>query len=277
MGGGLDELRELLHEAGVVDPIWHEVKKSRKVAARVTDAIDAGAELVFVWGGDGSVRAALQPLVGRSTALAILPAGTANLLAVNLGVPRDLGAAVAIGLRGRRRRIDVGILNGEHFAVMGGAGYDALLVRDADRRLKRRLGRLAYVWTGVRHLNASAAGAVIEVDGRPWFRGSVTCVMVGNVGRITGGIPAFPEADIEDGRLEVGVVTARGPWQWMRAFATLVAGRSARSPLIQTTRGRTVEVVLDLPQAYELDGDYRGPTTTLRAEAVPAAVTVCVP
>jgi len=277
MGGGLGELREVLHSAGVVDPIWHEVKKTRRVESRVAAAIEEGAGVVFVWGGDGSVRAALGPLVGKHAALAILPAGTANLLAVNLGVPRDLHAAVAVGLRGRRRRLDVGRLNGEYFAVMGGAGFDALLIRDAHRRLKRRLGRLAYVWTGARHLNAPVAGAVVEIDGRGWFRGSASCVMVGNVGRITGGIRAFPDADTEDGQLEVGVVTARGAWQWTRAFASLAAGRSARSPLIRTTRGRTVDVTLDRPQAYELDGDYRGPTTTLRAEAVPQAVTVCVP
>ena len=99
-GGGLPELRRILQREGISDPIWHEVKKARRVESRVAAALDEGAELVFVWGGDGSVRAALGPFVGRPAALAILPAGTANLLAVNLGVPRDLHAAVAVGLRG---------------------------------------------------------------------------------------------------------------------------------------------------------------------------------
>ena len=230
-----------------------------------------------MWGGDGSVRASLGELVGGRTALAILPAGTANLLAANLGVPRDVRRAVAVGLNGRRRRIDVGTLNQEHFAVMAGAGFDALLIRDAKRRLKRRLGRLAYVWTGLRHLNVPAVGTEVEVDGRSWFTGPSTCVMVGNVGRITGGIRAFPAADPQDGLLEVGVVTAQGPWQWVRTFGALLTRRAARSPFVAETRGRVVAISLDRPIPYELDGDKRPPVTTLRAEAVPHAVTVCVP
>jgi diacylglycerol kinase family enzyme len=184
---------------------------------------------------------------------------------------------VAVGLEGGRRRLDLGRLNDEHFAVMAGAGFDALLIRDADRRLKRRLGRLAYVWTGARHLNVPAAMTEVDVDGGRWFNGPTTCVMMGNVGRITGGIRAFPDADPADGRLEVGVVTAQGRWQWLRTLGALVTGRAADSPFIEVTRGREVLVSLDRPVPYELDGDRRPSVVTLHAQAVPDAITVCVP
>jgi diacylglycerol kinase family enzyme len=277
LGGGLPELREALYQAGVTEPLWYEVSKTRKVAQRVRAALDGGADVIFVWGGDGAVRAALAPLVGGVASLAIVPAGTANLLAVNLGIPRDIGKAVQIGLHGRRRRLDVGIVNGEHFAVMAGAGFDALMIRDTSKRLKGLLGPLAYVWTGARNLRARPAGAHVEVDGKAWFEGFMTCVLLGNVGRITGGIRAFPEAAPDDGWLEVGVVTARGTWQWLRTFGRLVVGRGAASRFVEVTRGREVFVALDRPLPYELDGDDRPITTTLRATIAPQAVAICVP
>ena len=87
MGGGLVELRRLLEAEGVADPLWYEVPKSRKAPKRVRHALDEGAELVFVWGGDGMVQRCADVLAGTEATMAILPAGTANLFASNLGHP----------------------------------------------------------------------------------------------------------------------------------------------------------------------------------------------
>src|SRR5947208_7428321 len=168
-GGGLEELRRLLAEAGYPDPIWYEVPKSRKAPKRVRKARKAGAELVFVWGGDGMVQRCVDVLAGSDVAVAILPAGTANLFAGNLGIPTDLAGAVRTGLHGERRRFDLGKLNGEHFAVMAGAGFDGELIRDADGGLKTKLGRLAYVWTGLRKVGDPAVPVRVRVDGVDWF------------------------------------------------------------------------------------------------------------
>ena len=94
------------------------------------------------------VQRCIDALAGTGVTVAILPAGTANLLATNLGIPKDLAAAVDIGLHGRHRPLDVGVINGERFAVMAGTGFDAMMIKDADRGLKDKAGRLAYVWTG---------------------------------------------------------------------------------------------------------------------------------
>ena len=149
-GGGLPELRRELARQGVVDPLWIEVPKSRYVPKQVTRALAEGAELLFAWGGDGTVQRCIDALAGSDTALAILPAGTANLLATNLDIPQDIEQAVAIGLRGERRKIDVGCFDGERFAVMAGAGFDASMIQQADgdaqgpaRPRRLRLDRLA--------------------------------------------------------------------------------------------------------------------------------------
>jgi diacylglycerol kinase (ATP) len=276
-GGGLAELRRLLADEGYRTPLWYEVPKSRKAPKKARKAHKSGADLVLVWGGDGMVQRCVDTLAGSDVTVGILPAGTANLLASNLGIPQDLPEALRIALHGERRRLDLGKLNGEHFAVMAGAGFDGGMIRDANGSLKSRLGRLAYVWTGMRKLGDEPVPTRIRVDGADWFDGPATCVLLGNVGKITGGVPAFPDARMDDGRLDVGVSTAQGALQWARTFGRMVTGQARRSPFVQTTRATKVEVRLGAALPYELDGGARDRTTRLTARAVPQAITVCVP
>jgi YegS/Rv2252/BmrU family lipid kinase len=276
-GGGLSELRRTLASEGVTDPLWYEVKKSRQAPKYARQAAAKGADVLFVWGGDGTVQRCIDAVAGTDTAVAILPAGTANLLAANLNVPPDLDEAVRTGLHGDRRRLDTGSVNGERFAVMAGAGFDARMIDDADRAAKRQLGRAAYVVTGIRNLGARRVRATIEVDGKPFFIGKVSCVLTANVGKILGGIEAFPQAQPDDGRLELGVVTARNPLQWARTFGRLALGHPERSPFAEVTRGKKFKIRFDRKVRFELDGGARPASKKLRVKVHQGSVTVCVP
>jgi diacylglycerol kinase (ATP) len=276
-GGGLPELRRILASEGVTDPLWYEVKKSRHAPKYARQAAAKGTDVMFVWGGDGTVQRCIDAVADTDTAVAILPAGTANLLAANLNVPHDLAEAVRIGLHGDRRRLDTGSVNGERFAVMAGAGLDARMIADADRTAKRRLGRAAYVVTGIRNLGARRVRATIEVDGERFFSGKISCVLAANVGKILGGVEAFPQAQPDDGRLELGVVTARNPVQWARTFGRLVLGHPERSPFAEVTRGTEFKIRFDQKVRFELDGGTRPASKKLRIKVCRSSVTVCVP
>ena len=276
LGGGLLELRRRLEAEGVTEPFWAEVPKSRKAPAQVQRALDEGAELVFAWGGDGMVQQCVDVLAGSDVSLAIIPAGTANLFASNLGIPKDIEQAVALGLRGERRRFDVGRFNGERFAVMAGAGFDAAMIRDAGT-LKDRIGRVAYVWSGSENLRLKAFKARIKVDGVSWYKGKATCILLGNVGDLFAGVEAFEGARPDDGLLELGVVTAEGLVQWTRTIARTAIGTAAKSPFVQATKARSVKVKLSRKVLYELDGGDRTKVKSFKVKIEPAAVSVCVP
>jgi len=275
--GGLPQLRRELERQGVDDPLWVEIAKSRFAAKQVERVLNEGAELLFVWGGDGTAQRSIDALAGSETALAIVPAGTANLLATNLGIPQHIEQAVSIGLRGERRKLDVGRFNGERFAVMAGAGFDASMIQEADGGLKDRLGRVAYVWTGSRNLRAKPFNAKIAVDGVPWYSGAASCILVGNVGRLFGGIEVFEDARPDDGRLEIGVVNADGLADWVRTLARTAVGQAERSPLVQATSATKVKVKLDRKVLYEVDGSDREKVKSFTIKVQPGAITICVP
>jgi YegS/Rv2252/BmrU family lipid kinase len=277
IGGGLDELRAVLAHAGVDTPLWYEVPKSKKAPPKVEEAVEAGADLLLVWGGDGMVQRCVDALRNPDVAVGIVPAGTANLLATHLGIPQDIEAAVDIALHGRRRAFDLGEINGERFGVMAGAGFDARMIRDADKKLKGKAGKAAYVWTGARNIGSDPVPTRVKVDGATWFEGDASCVLVGNVGTVIGGLPAFPDAVDDDGVLEVGVVTAESRTEWARVLGRLATGSPEKSPLTRMTAGRRIRVRMETKVPYELDGGDRSKTKRLKVDARPGALTVCVP
>jgi diacylglycerol kinase (ATP) len=276
-GGGLPELRRTLIDSGVTDPTWLEVDKSKQAPKKVKRALDDGADLVFVWGGDGMVQRCVDVLAGTGATLAIVPAGTANLFATNLAIPQDIAEAVRIGLHGGRRTLDLGTMNGEHFAVMAGTGLDALMIRDAGSGMKDRVGQLAYIWTGAKHLGDRQVKAHVKIDGATWFKGKASCVLFGNVGKVLGGMTVFPDARPDDGKLDVGVVTAKGLVEWARALGQTAVGDPAKSTFVRTATGREFEIRLDAKTPFELDGGDRPATKKIDVSVVPAAITVCVP
>jgi diacylglycerol kinase (ATP) len=273
----LPELRRALERSGVADPLWVEVPKSKRAPKQLRKLLDRGADHVFVWGGDGMAQRCIDTLAGTDATVAIVPAGTSNLLASNLGIPKDITKAVDVGLHGRRRRIDVASLNGERFAVMAGTGFDAEMIDGADGNMKRRLGRAAYLVTGAKSLRVRPFEARIRVDGSPWYKGPASCILAGNMGSLFGGVEVFPDAEPDDGLLDLAVITADGVAQWAGTVGRTIAGHPERSPSFRLTRGRKVRVKLDRKVLYELDGGARSKVKAYRLAIEPAAITVCVP
>lgn len=276
-GGGLSELREVLAREGFPDPLWYEVRKSRKAPKYARRALAQGADVLLVWGGDGTVQRCIDAVAGTEAVIAILPAGTANLLAANLGVPADLADAVRVGLMGDRRRLDTGSVNGEHFAIMAGAGFDARMINEADRGMKDRVGRAAYLYAGARNLGARRVKVTIHAEGRRFFKGSVSCVLIGNVSKLLGGVEAFSGAQPDDGLLELGVVTAKNPIEWMRTLGRVALGNAEKSPFVEVTRGRKFRIEFDRRLPCELDGGVRPAVRKMRIKVHPASIRICVP
>ena len=236
-------------------------------------AVADGADIVVACGGDGTVRACLDPLAGSDTALAVVPLGTGNLLAANLRLAPGLDAGAGVG-HGERRQIDLGRVNGEAFAVMAGSGFDALMIRDADDGLKSRIGTAAYVLSGAKNLRTDLVRTKVTVDGDLWFDGRTTMVLVGNFGEISGGIEVFPQARPDDGQLDIAVMSASTLREWTSVAWRLARRKPQRIGLARRARGASIVVEHDDARPYELDGEDRAATKRLEFSVDPSAITI---
>lgn len=265
-----------LTEAGWPLPEWVETTEDDPGAGQARQAVDDGAQVVFVCGGDGTVRSCIEGLAGTDVALAVLPAGTGNLLAANLGVPDDPGAAVRLATEHGRRRIDVGEAEGRTFAVMAGMGFDAALLDDASTTLKAKVGPVAYVLSALRHLRDRRMHVEIHLDDRPPLRRRARSVIIGNVGRLQGGVRLLADAQPDNGQMDVAVLAPRSLGHWLQTSWGVLRHRR-RVPHMEVLRASRIRVVSPRPEPRQVDGDVIDPGRTLEVTVRHRVLELCVP
>jgi diacylglycerol kinase family enzyme len=151
------------------------------------------------------------------------------------------------------------------------------MIEEADGTLKDRLGRGAYIFTGARTFAKASVNVRVKVDGEKFYRGKAGSVIVGNVGRVLGGIDAFDDASPTDGRLDVAVVTATGVTKWARVLTRAVAGTTSKAKYVEMTSARKISIDLKSKRLYQVDGGDRQKVKKLKIRVEPAALQVCVP
>lgn len=269
-------LRELLAEHAA-SAHWYETTEDDPGVGQTRRALDEGADLVLACGGDGTVRACASALIGTDAALGVIPAGTGNLLARNLDMPTDVPGALATALAGDRRTIDVGIANEEVFTVMAGAGIDAAIMANTPRAAKQAVGSLAYVATAGREVvQAEPTEGRILIDGEPAYEGPISTVLVGNCGRLQAGVQLMPDARLDDGALDMLLLSADGLAEWLSAAPAAMSGGTVPGK-VERGQGTTVSVRFATPMPYEVDGESRNETQHLDIRVASRALTVCIP
>ncbi|MEV6284891.1 diacylglycerol kinase family protein [Kribbella sp. NPDC051770] len=271
-----------LTERGFDDTLWLETTEDDAGYAMAHRAIDETADLVVVAGGDGTVRVVCAELARTDIPVAVLPAGTGNLLARNLGISLDLDVALGQVLDGSEQRIDSVLVKGDQlgddrFVVMAGLGLDAAIIADAPDDLKKRVGWAAYVVSTVRNLNHPFVEVEISVDDAAPIKRRARTVVIGNVGTLQANIPLLPDAEPDDGQIDLVVLAPRRISHWPRLALSLVVKSLNEGRHIQRFTGQRIQVKAASPVRRELDGDTIETGRILSAEVDPSALVVRVP
>lgn len=271
-------VRGSLADAGLGHARWLDTTEQDPGAGWCRQAVAEGADLVLACGGDGTVMECVTGIAGSGVPLALLPAGTGNLLALNFGIPLPAAEAIEVALHGARRKVDVGTVGEQRFAVMAGMGFDAAMLRDAPARLKHLIGWPAYVLSGLVNLRRSPlADFALHLDDAPPLHRTGRGVLVANVGRLQGGIAMLAGAQCDDGLLEVAILKPRTVLNWAGLAGRVVTRRARTSAQLETWAAARVLVESDRPLALELDGEVRPEARRLEAGVLPGALTLCVP
>jgi diacylglycerol kinase family enzyme len=309
----VDAAKQLVADAaakhGWDEPRWTPTTAEETGEKQGREAVEAGADVVATLGGDGTVRAVASAVVGTDSALGLLPGGTGNLLARNLGLPIDsLEDAVEAMLSGSDRRIDVGLVrvadkpiqprqsHGTHdggsqvdddeevFLVMAGLGLDGQVMAGTNEKVKAVVGWVAYVFSFFRQLfsrgfrvevSSTGGEGVVERAGNTVNRHART-VVIGNCGTLQGGIELMPEAKLDDGLLDTVVIAPRGAVGWLSVISDVVTRHRAGHQRLDRLRGKEFTVTTGHPVMAEIDGDPIGEHEALGIRILPDSLVVRV-
>ncbi len=274
-------------KAGWDAPLFFETTAADPGFSQARAALDAGADVVLAGGGDGTVRAVAEVLAGTKTPMALVPLGTGNLLARNIHLEvNDLRGNIHAALFGHQRFIDSARMqienektgeSAEHvFLVIAGIGMDAEVVRDTNDGLKKAVGWLAYTEAGVRHLPGRRKKVSIELDDLPAQSRKIRSVLFANCGLVPGGIDFIPQAMIDDGVLDVVVMSPRSAIGWVAMSTKIVFKHKRNLPVMTYYRSGKVTIRCAEPMPTQIDGDTFGRATQVTVQIDPASLLIRV-
>jgi YegS/Rv2252/BmrU family lipid kinase len=204
-------------------------------------------------GGDGTINEIVNGLDGPRRCLGIFPLGTANVLASELGLPRSAAALAQLIANGETRRMHLPSVNGKRFVMMAGVGFDAKVVAGVSPNLKRRLGKLAYVWTTITGLERYSRTVYrIKIDGISY---SAASAVIANGHYYGGRFSCAPDARLWSPLLHVCLFEKTGAWNALRYAAGLVLGQLKCFPDVETVIGRSIRIEGDPHAPAQGDGD----------------------
>ena len=269
------QAREKLEAAGVRLIAAHAVRDPERLQETVREAVGSGAPMVIVGGGDGSLSGTVDELVGKDCVFGVLPLGTANSFARTLGIPLDLDGAVQVIAQGRRRRIDLGMIDHDYFVNAASLGLSPMIGKTVPHKLKRYLGRIGYLIWAVKCSVGFRAFRLMIDDGQAERRMWSTEVRILN-GPYHGGVELSDRADVDSGEIVVQAVVGRSharlAWDWYAKFFKL-RDRDAQT---EEFRGQSFRIETQPRQRISIDGEVvaRTPATV---KVAAGAIDVAVP
>lgn len=279
---------KLVHEAcaaaGMPDPFIQASTAEDPGVVMTERAIEMGCDVVIAAGGDGTLRAVASKLTGTDVALGIIPLGTGNLFARNIGLPyHDLTACTAEAIHGTPHRVDTlqlelrrpgGRSEQEISLVIAGGGLDAEVMEDTREILKARAGWLAYGEAGLRHVMGARKTVEVKLDDGEPETYRLRSVLLANCGTLQAGIRLIPEAKFDDGHMDVALFTPRHALDWARVIAKTAFRYSADIPVMKVRQARSGRLTMAEPMRFQIDGDAVGDVISVSARVEPESLIV---
>lgn len=251
------------------------------LGACARDAVDKNYNLVLIAGGDGAINETLQGMVGSDVPLGIIPRGTANIFAEEMGIPKDIEKAIEVIREGHIKRVDLGKANDRYFLWLSGIGVDALVAHEVHMDAKDRFGILAYVAFALKHARAIPSSRIKGMADGSVFDEQASAVFVGNTASYDGNIKIRATEQMDDGYFDVCVVRKASALFILRAILFFFLGRRAYYRDVKYLdfryfKARELKVESNPPVYVHIDGEVLG-TTPVRYQIFPKALSLILP
>lgn len=269
----VSRVRDLLSSGGIPFE-FRETTAPGDAVLLAREAADAGISTVLVVGGDGTINEAVNGLAGSRTRLAVVPHGTGNVFAEEVGLPRSVEGCLALLTDGDTVEVRLGRAGERYFLLLASAGFDAEVVERMSTRRKNLLGIGAYYLAGIRHLFREQPTLWMEFPGRERVEAQSVLVFRGRM--YGGGVRMVPDGSLLGNSLHVIALRKAGRWPIVRFALAAIRGKALSSPDVFHRETASVFVQSPIPSAAQVDGDYLGPLP-VRFEMSDATLRLAVP
>lgn len=266
-----EEARQRLTLGGIILEAAHALRDPNVLQSMVENAVAAGAKMIIVGGGDGSLSSCVDFLVGKDVVFALLPLGTANSFARSLGIPLDLEGAVDVIVNGSVRQVDLGMIDDDYYANCAAIGLAPVIAETVPHWLKRWFGRIGYlVWAGVSLTRFKPFTLIVDGE-----RIAALEVRIAN-GSYQGGTELIDAAAVTSGEIVVQAVTGNARaallWSWIASMLRL----EQRKTTTRDFRGKSLRIETEPPLPISIDGEIAA-CTPVTAHIAPRALNMVVP
>lgn len=277
-----DRVRVAAARDGWLEPTFWETTIQDPGAGQAQQALESGVDMIIAAGGDGTIRVVCNEIARTGVAVGVLPHGTGNLLARNLGIPLNVKDALDVVFSGQDRAIDLATFTTDAteesvFLVMAGLGMDAAIMNGVDDQLKAKVGWVAYFVAGIKALRFAPVRVSISVDGGEFVKFRARTIVVGNVGFLQGGIPLLPDAEIDDGLLDVVVIAPKRFLGWLAIVIRVISRQKRTNEKLDRMTGKKIVIRAERPTPMQLDGDPVGEGSEITAQIQPGVLLIRVP
>ncbi len=277
-----DRVRVAAARDGWSEPAFWQTTIEDPGAGQAQQALESGVDMIIAAGGDGTIRVVCNEVARTGVAVGILPHGTGNLLARNLGIPLNIKDALDVVFAGQDSAIDLATFTSDSteesaFLVMAGLGMDAAIMNGVDDQLKAKVGWAAYFLSGIKALRFAPVRVSISVDDGEFVKFRARTIVVGNVGFLQGGIPLLPDAQIDDGLLDVVVIAPKRFLGWLAIVVRVISRQKRTNNRLDRMTGKKIVIRAERPTPMQLDGDPVGEGTEITAQIQPGVLLIRVP
>jgi diacylglycerol kinase (ATP) len=273
--GRLQDTRDFLRSHGWRVDLWY-TQGPGDGSELARKAAEQRADIVIAAGGDGTINDIIQGLVGSETALAVLPTGTVNVWAREMGIPLDAHGARQVLINGQTRRVDVGCINGRYFLLMVGIGFDGAITQAVEQKPLKRLGVLGYVLAALWYGPGYKGFPVVVNNDGVVVKTRALQIFIGNTQLYAGALKFTWQARLDDGLLDLCIVRKRSHLGRMIVLWDFILRRDQRRMWVRYDQFTSVKIDTPKPVPYQVDGDSGGYTPATLSTAQ-KALKVVVP
>ena len=248
------QTKSILKQNNITVSHYHKIRKPSKIDKVMMQIMKDKVDLLILGGGDGTISTVVDYLAYKDTVLGLLPLGTSNSFVRSLKIPLDLNEAINVIIKGKTKKVDLGMINNDYFANTANIGLSALIAKNVSREIKRKFGRMGYIMAGFYHFMKHVAFDVIIITDKEKLSFKALEIIIAN-GRYQNGVRIAPTSDVANNNITLMVVKGEDKMDLIKLWTRALLKKSIDLKNVVTLTNQNFYIETFPHKRVDVDGE----------------------